>query len=53
MSRADRTIEDKENYAMFTAKMQKFGENLYQQLQSQQFTQQQQQVSWEILSVSN
>jgi len=39
MSRPDRTKEDKENYAIFTYKMQTFGENLYQQLQSQQFTQ--------------
>ncbi len=44
MSRQERTKEDKENYAIFTYKMQTFGENLYQQLQSQQFTQQQQQV---------
>lgn len=39
MSRQDRTKEDKENYAIFTYKMQQFGDNLYQQLQSQQFNQ--------------
>jgi len=39
MSRPDKTKEDKESYAMFTYKMQQFGDNLYQQLQSQQFSQ--------------